>query len=80
MFGFNTSQTSTTSKGRAGDEGDTFVLSFEPYPEMSPPRLAGEWREGEPKWADDTWADDIWPDDIDESDPQPGFDDHDYDD
>lgn len=83
MFGFNSTQRSTSTKSWGGDGGDElvvqesdgFVLRFEPYPEMSTPQPAIDWRREEPAWAHD-----IWGFEVDESDPQPGYDDQDFDD
>ena len=86
MFGFNSTQRSTSTKSWAGDGGDQlvvqhadgFLLRFEPYPEMTAPQPAVEWHRGEPEWANDIWGDEV--DDFDESGPQPGYGDQDYDD
>jgi hypothetical protein len=83
MFGFSSNQKSTSSTSWASDGGDQlvvedadgFVLRFEPYPEMSTPQPSPEWRTGDPEWAHDLWGYE-----VDESDPQPGYDDHDHDD
>lgn len=81
MFGFVSSKTARTWNRSAGrdefvaDEPGGFVLRFEPYPETRAPQSPGEWPHVELQWADD----DLAGDDIDDSDPQPGYDDHDFD-
>lgn len=94
MFGFRSNQSVTDSGIASGimeveravdaDEraSDGYIIRFDPYPEMSSvygddPDVDSEIGRGhrtlEPRGG-------LLAEDIDESDPQPGHDDHDYDD